>query len=358
MTETKSSTPPTSGSPTPAPPKGKPPSKFWLYLPFVLFALVCAAYTAYWFFAKGKIDEGLNSFIAQQEAAGTEINYTSKRLHGFPFRFALTVEDLKFANEDAGFDWQAEKFQVNMQPWNFYHAIIRSSGRNEVALADGQNYTAQIGKKSALSLHWNNDGINEGGLTLDQADIVGAFGDIGIDNLRANIVNSGQGLPGKRISIDWDGISLAEEILAGTDAAFLGTELQASRLRLQGQGFGVFGEADARKVEIAQLLFNWGPVKLGSKGKFDIADAGHLDGTLNLRLDDADALGEILRDNNLLNSETALVYGPLSIASEDGGFFPLPLRNGFITMLGQELAPVPPIAPPLNAPSPLPPPAE
>ena len=143
-------------------------------------------------------------------------------------------------------------------------------------------------------------------------------------------------------------------MIADTDAAFLGTEIQASRLRLEGQGFGIFGDTEERKVEIAQLLFNWGPLKLGSKGKFDINDDGYPDGTLQIRLDDAEALGTVLREKDLLNSETSLLYGPLSIASKEGGFFPLPLRNGYVTMLRQELAPVPQIAPVRHDPAPFP----
>lgn len=326
----------------------KAPSKIWLYLPFILFGLVWAAYTGYWFFVKSKLEDGVDNFISQQRDAGADIQFASKKLDGYPFRFALTVDELDFNNQAAGFLWRAEKFQINMQPWNFSHAIFRSSGRNELELADGQDFTALIGQKSALSLAWNETGISEAGLTLDSADIVTTAGDIGVDNLRGNIFNAGTGGPGKLVQIDWDGISLAEDMIAGTDAAILGTELQASRLRLAGQGFGIFGAADERKVEIGQLLFNWGPMKLGTKGTFDITDEGHPEGTLNIRLQDAETLGILLKENGLLNSENSLVFGPLSIASKDGGFFPLPLRNGHITMLGQELAPIPPIAPPLN----------
>lgn len=344
MTDTHDPAHPQSGKP----PKGKPPSKVWLYLPFIFFGLICAAYSVYWWYVKGKLEDGVTQFIAQQEAEGAEIEYASKRLHGFPFRFTLTVETPRFANPAQEFDWSGEKLQINMQPWNFYHAIIHSSGRNALKLAGNQDYTAIIGKKSALSLNWNDDGISQAGLTLDKADLIGAFGDVSAQNFKASLTNAGPGRPGKRILIDWDSLTLAEEMIAGTDAEFLGTQLQASRLRLEGQGFGVFGEADERTAELAQFLFNWGPLKLGSKGAFKINDQGYLDGTLFLRLDDADTLGEILRERDLLNSETSLVFGPLSIASKDGGFFPLPLRNGHITMLGQELAPIAPVAPPIG----------
>ena len=332
-----------------APQDSKPPSRLWIYIPFILFALLCAAYSGYWFFAKGKIDEGIDTFITEQRAAGAELTFSSKRLGGFPFRFALTVDDLKFANPDAGFDWRGEKLQINMLPWNFNHAILRSSGRNEISLGNGQDYTAIIGQKSALSLNWDRDGIQEGGLTLDEADLITAQGDFSLDNVRISFVDAGAGMPGKRVLIDWDAVTIAEELIAGTDAEIFGGELQASRLRLSAQGFGIFGPAAERKFEIAQLLLNWGPIKLGTKGVFNINAAGFPDGTLHLRLDEAEALGEILREHDLLTSETALVYGPLSIASKDGGFFPIPIRNGAVSYPGINAQAFPQLAPALPA---------
>ena len=116
-------------------------------------------------------------------------------------------------------------------------------------------------------------------------------------------------------------------MIADTDAEFLGTELQASRMRLQGQGFGLFGQGDERKLELAQLLLNWGPVKLGSKGTFDITNEGYLDGTLNLRLDEAETLGDLLRENGLYKPPLSLAHGFIAPASKDGNFYKLPIRN-------------------------------
>jgi len=247
MTNTPSSTE-TSNNPYASPP-GKRRSRSWLYLPFIIFGLLIAAYTGYWFFAKGKIETGINDFLTQQKEAGAEVTYTSKRLHGYPFRFTLTVEDPHFANPENQIGWTGEKLQINMQPWNWFHYIIRSSGRNEIT-ANGENFTALLGPGSALS--FGLDGT--AGFTLDTADIVTAQGDLNTQNLKFSLVEAGVNSPGKRILMDWDFIRLSDEILSllGEDGAFLGNEIQASRLRLEGQGFSVFGPADTRKAELAQ----------------------------------------------------------------------------------------------------------
>jgi|GEM_PF-282495 len=337
-------TPPVSEPQIETPPLGKKRSRLWLYLPFIIFGLIISAYTGYWFYAKGKIETGLDAILTQQKEVGAEVTYTSKRLHGYPFRFTLTVEDPHYAFPNGQFSWTGEKLQVNMQPWNWFHYIFRSSGRNEVAV-DGQSFTALLGPGSAFSLGLS----GTAGLTLDTADIITAQGDISALNLKASLLEAGAKQPGKRILVDWDVIKLSDEILAllGEDGAFLGNEIQASRLRLEGQGFSVFGEADTRKAELAQLLFNWGPLKFGAKGKFDINNEGYPEGTLFIRLDEAETLEGFLKDTDIF-AAVSPIFGPLKIASKDNGFLPLPLRDGGITMLGQQIAPIAPVAPPIR----------
>lgn len=327
-------------------PEAKPPSKFWLYLPFAIFGILLTAYTAYWFYVRGKLDTGINDFITQQRDAGADISFASKRVHGFPFRFTLTMEDPQFANAEIGFDWKGEKLQINMQPWNFYHYIARSSGRNEMTVS-GENYTALIGPGSALSIDIGKDGLSQAGITLDSADFITAQGDISLQNFKASLLEAGANIPGKRILIDWDTVTVSDDILdlIGEDYAFLGNELQASRLRLSGQGFGIFGETEERKTEIAQLLVNWGPVKLGTKGKFNVNDEGYLDGTLQLRLEDSDTLLRILKEETQLGSEALSFVGTIGLATKNANFFAVPIRNGNITYPGMSAQAFPQIAP-------------
>lgn len=324
----------------------KPRSKLWLYGPFVLFGLLVAAYCAYWFYVRGELETGVETWIADQRAAGADISYSDKRLGGFPYRFALIVDDPSYTDPAGATDWQGERLEIFMQPWNFKHAIIRSAGRNELAQANGANLTALIGKKSALSLKWDENGLTDYGLTLDTLDLVTAQGDVGVQGLTANFMLASEASPLGRLSVDWDKVQLDPAFLQGTDLAFLGTELQTARLRLEGQGFGLFGDGPVRKLEIAQFLLNWGPMHLGAKGKFDIGAQGYPDGTLQVRLEDGTRFTRLLQDEGLLTSETALVFGPLVAASRDNGFFPIPLRNGQITMLGQSMGSVPRIAAP------------
>ena len=328
-------------------PKSKAPSRLSLYGPFIAFALVATAYSAYWFYVRGELETGIDDWITEQRAAGAEVEFASKRVGGFPYRFALDVEAPRFASADGSLDWRGEDLQIVMQPWNFSHAIIRSPGRNEIAQANGADMTAILSRKAAASLKWDEEGLTDFGLSLPEESLVFANGDVALDGLTANLIEVPEAEFGSRLSVDWQVIRLDPAMLDGTQYAFLGTELQASRLRLEGQGFGIFGPAPSRNTEIAQLLFNWGPLQLGAKGKFDIDAAGYPNGNLMLRLENGDALEEALREAGLMSGVLGGSVNYILSGSRNDGFQIIPLRNGSVTILGQALAPVPQIAPPI-----------
>lgn len=330
-------------------PKTKAPSRLSLYGPFIAVGLLFAAYSAYWFYVRGQLETGINDWITEQRAAGAEVEYASKRVGGFPYRFALHVDAPRYASADSSMDWRGEELQIIMQPWNFSHAIFRSPGRNEIARSGGTDMTAILSSKAAASLQWDDDGLTDFGLELPDANLVLAEGSVAIDGLVANLAPVPETDFGSRLAIDWQAIRLDPALLENSNLAALGTELQASRLRLEGKGFGIFGPAPSRDTEIAQLLFNWGPLKLGAKGKFDIDAAGYPNGNLMLRLEDGEALKEALREAGLMSGEMAILMEVIIGGSRDDGFVPIPLRNGSVTYFGQALAPVPQIAPAIPA---------
>ncbi|MEO1406675.1 MAG: DUF2125 domain-containing protein, partial [Pseudomonadota bacterium] len=150
----------------------KRPSRFWLYLPFFFFALLITAYSAYWFWMRGELGKGVDAWIADQRAAGNVVEYADKKLTGFPYRFALTVDEPRFADRSNGVDWTGQELQLIMQPWNFYHVIGRSPGRNSFDLRGEEPITAILGSKSVASLSWTDTSVERFAVALDTADIV------------------------------------------------------------------------------------------------------------------------------------------------------------------------------------------
>jgi hypothetical protein len=323
------------------------PKKRWLYGPILGVALLAGLYTAYWFFAIGKIEQGLDDWIDQQRAEGVELDYASREFGGFPYRFMVTFDTPRYGNWQA--NWTGERLELFMQPWNYRHAIARAPGRNEVR-AQGFEGTALLDEDSAASFRWNADGLTNIGVTLNVAELVSDQADISVRGLKTNYAVDGDTA---RLGVDWDAISLSPELLTGQDLSYLGPELQTSRLRIQTTGLvdrASASETQARAVNLAQLRLNWGPLKLGAKGDFEITPAGQLDGPLQIRLDEANALSDAMKAAGNLPAQTALIVQAIGAASQDGQFLTLPIVDGAVSVLGFPVAKLQPVAPPLLEP--------
>lgn len=325
----------------------KPPSTVWLYAPISVFVVLIAAYTVYWFIARGEIEAGLDNWIETQRQLGVDISYAEKEVRGFPYRFALDVDQPAYHDPNAGVMWRGERLELVMQPWNYRHAIAKAPGRNEIEVS-GTSATAVIDKKSAASFRWDDAGLTDFGLTLNLAEIISQEADLSFSKFHANYRIDAETV---RLGVDWSGISLSPELLAGQDFAFLGPDLQDGRMRIQLDGFGherLDGKSTERGVELAQVRLIWGPLKLGAKGRFDVTPNGLLDGPIQIRLDDAEGLSAAIEEAQLGQPQIGLIVAAIGSASQDGEFLSLPIKNGALTMLGFPVASVPQIAPRLD----------
>ncbi len=322
---------------------GKGPSRRWLYGPLIGFAVLVGLYTAYWFFAIGKIEQGLDEWIAQQRAEGIEIDYAAREFGGFPYRFMVTFDAPSYRNWQV--DWRGEELELFMQPWNYRHAIARMPGRNEVVSREFDG-TVLLDEKSAASFRWDGEGLTDIGLTLNLAEFVSGEADVSVRGLKTNYAARGDVV---RLGVDWDGVTVSPELIEGGRLAFLGPEMQQSRLRVQFTGLANNGgqEGVARRVDLAQLRLNWGPLKFGAKGDVDITPAGYLDGPVQIRLDDAEALSAAMKEAGRLPPQSALIVQAIGAASEDGQFLSLQISDGALTILGIPLLTLPPVVPPL-----------
>ena len=322
------------------------PKKRWLYGPIIGFVLLVALYAAYWFYAIGKIEQRLDQWIAEQRAQGVEIDYAARAFGGFPYRFMVRLDAPTY--RDGASKWSGETLEVFLQPWNLRHALVRTPGRNEIDL-QGLAGTALLDAGSAASFRWNGDGLTDFGLTLKLAEFVSGQADVSVRGLTGNYRLRDDTV---RLGLDWEAVSVSEDLIAGQDWAFLGPDLQASRLRVELVGLtdpALASNVRDRSVNLAQLRLNWGPLKLGVKGDVDITPTGHLDGPIHVRLDEADALSEAMAQRGRFPSQITLIVEAIGAASEDGAFFTLPIRDGAVNILGFPVAAIPPIAPALPA---------
>ena len=259
-------------------------SRFWLYAPFVLLLILVGAWTAYWFIAKGQLDKGIDEWIAAERANGAELEYSSKSLGGFPYRFELVVNDPIYQPAGAP-RWEGEQLRLVMQPWNWQHVIAYSPGRNLLTEAGGLRQTVTLDKTSAASLSWNSD-------TEFLGDTIGPSRLIGeVRSFFPAWIRSG------------------------------GNPERFHRALVQEDG----------AVEIAQGLLDWGPLDLGVKGDIKFDD-GLAHGSLGMRIESADELRDALDASGQLGQQENAMLTMLETSSADGGFLTFTIKDSEVRM--------------------------
>ncbi|MEL6568746.1 MAG: DUF2125 domain-containing protein [Pseudomonadota bacterium] len=326
----------------------------WIWVPFTITLLLAALYTAYWYVARGILEDGIDEWIDDQRAQGLVVEYSGKELGGYPFRFALTVDDPVYG-QPTGPKWQGQQLQLVMQPWDWYHVIIRAPGRNGFSLSNQENEDASLllGPRSAGSLRWDNTGqIRQLSIALDEAGLAVEGDPVGELDAFEFHIRPAPGVPDMlQLETHWQRIELAET--PPDDLALLGRTLGPSILRAElDGGVSAFSETGdlARAIELAlsrggellvpQLMLDWGPASLGARGDLS-RQGGELRGNAGVRIDRADELRAALATQGLLTDEARLAIDGLEAASTDGGFFPATLRGDGIYFLGQKQVDLP-----------------
>jgi len=73
-------------------------SRFWLYAPFVLLALVAAGWTGFWFVVRGRVIDAVDTALAKEAGLGRSWTCTDRSVQGFPFRVELRCGALALAS--------------------------------------------------------------------------------------------------------------------------------------------------------------------------------------------------------------------------------------------------------------------
>lgn len=112
-----------------------------LRAPFVVILVVViagiAGWTAYWFWLKGRVEQGVAEWIEARRAEGYEIADAGRSVGGFPARIEVTIKQPTIARPGV-WRWQAAgDVVVHMQPWQFTHVILNLGPSHQLEWVDG-----------------------------------------------------------------------------------------------------------------------------------------------------------------------------------------------------------------------------
>jgi hypothetical protein len=86
-------------------------SKRWLLAPLVLAAVLFAAWSAYWVFARSRVVQAFDQAVAEQRAEGRRLEWASRRVGGYPFRFKVELDQARISSP-SGWALRAPQLEV------------------------------------------------------------------------------------------------------------------------------------------------------------------------------------------------------------------------------------------------------
>lgn len=92
-------------------------------------AVLTVLWGGYWFAGSAALERATLQWFADQPAQGREASYGTVNVTGFPSRFDMTITDLRLADPDTGFGWDAPFVQLltlSYTPWHVIAALPNS----------------------------------------------------------------------------------------------------------------------------------------------------------------------------------------------------------------------------------------
>ena len=107
----------------------------------ILLVVVAASlYAGYWFVGRGQVQAGLIGAIADINASGTQLTYSTLNTRGFPSRFDTTITDLAFNDPVSRIRWDAPFFQIFALSYR-PNEVIAVFANEQVVTVDGEPFT-------------------------------------------------------------------------------------------------------------------------------------------------------------------------------------------------------------------------
>jgi len=319
---------------------------FWIFFPIFLFALIAGLYSAYWFYARNLLDQGIDDWIAGERLAGHTVAYSAKRLDGFPFRFVLTVDDPVYEDDEIlPTRWEGQQLQLVMQPWNWQHIIARSPGMNRIR-SGGEDVSLLLGPKTAGSASWTGEGVRRLSVSVDEL-AAGVNGDpvADLDQFEFHLRPAPDDPAMLMLETRWNQLEVRQEL--PPEVAPLGNVFGPSILRAEADhalallGEGVSGRhlvgdilERGGAVRMPQLVLDWGGAQLGMRGELH-ARTGEIGGDIGVRLDGADVVREAFPDQ----PHALQAIEAIESASANSGFLILTIRGDGLYFLGNRVIP-------------------
>jgi hypothetical protein len=329
----------------------------------LLFLLVTLTvlWSGYWLVGSSVIQRAATDWIAAQAANGVTAETSSLSVSGFPNRFDLTANDIRFADPASGIGWQAPFVQVFAMTWKPWHIIAALPPEQRVTLP-GQEITvsseglrASIRARPTLDVPLAMAIVESGPLS-----VTSSLGwTHGLDRAVLSL-GAATGAPGAYdIAADIAGLAPDPALLRQiAPEGGLPAEISEVRLRatatLSAPLDRHLGKTHPRLVSVtlSGLEIDWGKVVLTAEGSIAPDDQGLASGRINFTIANWRTVMPILVASGTVRPQLARTAETMleGLARQTGDpevlKIPLTLQDGWMSFGPIPLGPAPLLMPP------------
>jgi hypothetical protein len=112
-----------------------------LYAPFVLLLVAVAAWSAFWFWARGEAAGRMDAAVVGLSKAGYQLSWKTRTIGGYPFRMDVTLTEVS-AREPSGWALEAPRIEGEAQMHALTHWLV--------AAPDGLTFVRPVGGPVAV----------------------------------------------------------------------------------------------------------------------------------------------------------------------------------------------------------------
>lgn len=329
----------------------------------LLFLLVTLTvlWSGYWFVGSSVIRSAATDLLAAQAARGLTAETSSLSVAGFPNRFDLTAEGIRFADPASGIGWQAPFAQIFAMTWKPWHIIAALPPEQTVTLPGQEVTITSEGLRASVRARPSTDlplamAIVESG-PLSATSLQGWT--YAVDKAVLSLGAATATPNGYDITADIAGLAPdAALLLRLAPDGELPPTISEIRLRATATLTAPL-DRHAEKtnpriaaVDLADMAVSWGRVTLSAEGSIAPDDQGIASGRINFTVANWRTIMPILVASGTVRPQLARTVETMldGLAKQTGDpevlKIPLTMQDGWMSLGPLPLGPAPVLTPP------------
>lgn len=327
----------------------------WLWAPWAIFIAAALGWTAYWHALASGAQTRIDTWLAEQRAAGATASIASIERRGFPALLKLELTDVVYASARGGWRLDTQRLELHVDVLNPQHIIFEAGAPIRVAREDGA--TTNVSADSIIvSLRTSNEVLAVAGVEADnlRIDDPAKEGVLQAVKFVANVREDPRSRGAYQLALEAQSLTLPRDVrsfeafgreVAALRAAVVIGEAAALMQASPNDPLGPWRAAGGR-LRFDAVTVDWGPLQATGAGEGGLDDQRRLEGRLELPIErPAPVLAAIANgpnvDDDARQALTLLAAG--YAISGDDITLDAEARDGLLRLEGLPVRTLPPV---------------